>query len=96
MDEEYEDKFSHLNFSLKPSDYWRRQGFTTFQHETTLADVIHLVGEDNILWGSDYPHADGVWPDSRKTIEADIGQLDERVRRKLTRDNVGKLYRLLN
>ena len=49
MDEEYEDQFQHLNFSLKPSEYWRRQGYTTFQHETTIADVAHLVGEDNII-----------------------------------------------
>ena len=96
MDEEYEDQFYHLNFSLKPSDYWRRQGYTTFQHETTAADVVHLVGEDNIIWGSDYPHPDGVWPDSRKIIEDDLGRLDGPVRRKITRDNAGKLYGILN
>ena len=52
MDEEYEDQFRHL-FPMKPSAYWRRQGYTTFQHETTIADIIHLVGEDNVVWGSD-------------------------------------------
>ena len=96
MDEEYEDRFSHLNFSLKPSEYWRRQGYTTFQHEVNLlADVVHLVGEDNIMWGSDYPHEDGIWPDSMKLIEQDLGRLDEKVRRKITYENAGKLYGLL-
>jgi len=95
MDEEYEDQFRHLNFSRTPSEYWRRQGYTTFQHETTLAEVAHLVGEDNIIWGSDYPHPDGIWPDSRKVIEADLGRLDVRVRRKITCENAGKLYGLL-
>ena len=95
MDEEYEDQFRHLNFSLKPSEYWRRQGYTTFQHETTIADVAHLVGEDNIIWGSDYPHPDGIWPDSLKVIEADLGRLDGRVRRKITCENAGKLYGLM-
>ena len=33
MDEEYEDQFRHLGLSMKPSEYWRRQGYTTFQHE---------------------------------------------------------------
>ena len=96
MDEEYEDRYRHLNFSLKPSGYWYRQGYTTFQHEPTIGDLIHLVGEDNVLWGSDYPHSDGVWPDSQKMIEDDMGQMDEKVRRKLTRDNAGKLYGILN
>ena len=96
MDDEYADQFQHLNFSLKPSDLWRRQGYTTFQHETTFADVAHLVGEDNVIWGSDYPHGDGVWPDSMKIIEEDLGALDERVRRKITFENAGKLYGLLD
>ena len=96
MDEEYEDQFHDLNFSMKPSEYWRRQGYTTFQHETTIADVAHLVGEDNIMWGSDYPHPDGIWPDSLALLEADLGRLDERVRRKITCENAGKLYGLLD
>ena len=95
MDQEYDDRFHHLNFSLKPSELWRRQGHTTFQYETSVADIVHLVGEDNIMWGSDYPHGDGVWPDSLKVIEENLGSLDEDVRRKITRDNAGKLYGLL-
>ena len=92
MDEEYEDMLQDLNFALKPSEYWRRQGYSTFQHETTIADLVHLVGEDNIMWGSDYPHTDGIWPDSLKWIEEDLGRLDERVRRKITCENAGRLY----
>ena len=95
MDDEYEDQFHNLNFSLKPSEYWRRQGYSTFQRETIVADVVHLVGEDNILWGSDYPHPDGVWPDSAKVIEEDLGRLDERVKRKIICENTGKLYGLM-
>ena len=95
MDEEYEDQFRHLNFSLKPSEYWRRQGYTTFQHETVDAHLIQQVGEDNILWGSDYPHPDGIWPDSQQGIKQDLAGVDERVVRKITCENGGKLYGLL-
>ena len=94
VDQEYED-LRTLNFPMKPSDYWRRQGYTTFQHETTVADMVHLVGEDNILWGSDYPHGDGVWPDSQKVLDEDLAGLDERARRKITCENAGKLYGLI-
>ena len=51
MDVEYEDRFYHLNLSMKPSDFWRRQGFTTFQKEPVVADFVHVVGEDNVMWG---------------------------------------------
>ena len=95
LDEEYNDMLSHLNYSLKPSEFWRRHGYTTFQHETILADLVNFVGENNVMWGSDYPHADGVWPDSRKSIEADLGRLEEGARSKITCKNAGKLYGLI-
>ena len=96
VDEKYEDRYTYLDFEMPPSGYWRRQGYTTFQQESTVPDVIQLVGEDNVLWGSDYPHSDGVWPDSQEVIAKDLGRLDDRVRQKVVRDNTGKLYGFLN
>ena len=92
MDMEFEETFSDLNLSMKPSDFWHRQGFTTYQTEGFVADVVHIVGEDSIMWGSDYPHPDGVWTISQEVIERELGSLDKRTRRKLTCDNTGKLY----
>lgn len=69
MDLEYEDRLHrHLNLSMKPSEYWRRQGYTTFQTEQSGPRMLDMIGEDNVMWGSDYPHPDGVWPDSKTTI----------------------------
>jgi predicted TIM-barrel fold metal-dependent hydrolase len=95
MDEEYEDQFRHMSLTMKPSEYWRRQGYTTFQHEPNIARFVDMVGEDNIMWGSDYPHPDGVWPDSHTIIQQDLGSLSAEARRKITRDNAGKLYGFL-
>ena len=94
MDEEYDDLTRlHGLAPRKPSDYWYRQGYSTFQHEVTLVpDIVRMVGADNIMWGSDYPHPDGIWPDSREFIEKDLALLDERTIRKLTCENAGKLY----
>ena len=92
MDAEWEDQYSRLGYALTPSEFWRRQGYTTFQHEQDISTILPLVGEDNVLWGSDYPHGDGVWPDSQKTLDEDLAGVAPEVRRKLTRDNAGKLY----
>ncbi|WP_293677494.1 amidohydrolase family protein [uncultured Phenylobacterium sp.] len=44
---------------LKPSDYIRRNcWFVAEPHERTIGAMLELVGEDKILWGSDYPHID--------------------------------------
>ncbi len=92
LDQEYEDRLFHLNLSMKPSEFWRRQGYTTFQDEPLTPEIVAAVGEDNILWGSDYPHSDSIWPESQKFIRRNLGQLDERVQRKLVCENAGKLY----
>ena len=94
LDTEYEDRGRSLGFSLKPSDYFRRQGYVTYQQDQYLEPIIPLIGEDNIIWGADYPHPDCVWPDSRRHLEKNLGNLPERVQRKITYDNVVKLYNL--
>jgi predicted TIM-barrel fold metal-dependent hydrolase len=94
FDTEYEDRCRALGFKLKPSEYFHRQGYTTYQQDQYLEPIIPIVGEDNIIWGADYPHPDCVWPDSRAHIEKNLGGLPERVRRKITRDNVMNLYGL--
>ena len=93
MDHDYEDRLHRLlTLGMKPSEIWRRHGYSTYQTEAAVRDVIHLVGEDNIIWGSDYPHPDGVWPDSQTVIAENLGTVDERVRRKLICENAAHLY----
>lgn len=95
MDEEYDDRYYQLNLSMQPSEFWRRQGYSTYQREPSLPAMISLIGEDNIMWGSDYPHPDGIWPDSLKWIDVDLQGVEASVRRKITCENAGKLYGLL-
>ena len=92
MDDEF-DRMPELKLSLKPSEYWRRQGHSTFQIEPVTPEIVSRVGEDNIMWGSDYPHGDGVFPDSQQVIQDHMGELDERVRKKIICDNAARLYR---
>ena len=55
-----------------------------------------MIGEDNVVWGSDYPHPDGIWPESQKWIEEDLAGVTQETRRKITRDNTGRLYGFLS
>ena len=71
MDFEYEDRFRDL-MKLKPSEYWRRQCKATFQYDPIGTKLIEDIGVETLMWGSDYPHPDGVWPESSKYIERAI------------------------
>ena len=58
LDTEYHDRARSLGFKMKPSDYFRRQGYVTYQQDQFLEPIMPLIGEDNIIWGADYPHPD--------------------------------------
>ena len=93
MDDEAERwKIAEHGLKMKPSEYWHRQGYSTFQIEYLTNEMVETVGEDNILWGSDYPHPDCVWPDSRSVIDENLGHLDEVKLKKIVCDNTAKLY----
>ena len=96
MNYHYAARFHPLNLSMQPSGFWRRQGFTTFQNEGYAADVVDFVGEDNIMWGSDYPHHNGVWPGCQEAIQESLGRLDSKTQKKIICENAGRLYGFIN
>jgi len=92
LDTEYHDRARSLGFKLKPSDYFRRQGYVTYQQDQFLEPIVPLIGEDNIMWGSDYPHPDSLWPDSRAVLDRNLAELSPTVREKIVNGNVARLY----
>jgi len=95
MDLEWEDQFHDLGLRMKPSEYWRRQCKATYQSDRIGIKLLDELGEDNVMWGSDFPHPDGVWPDSSEVIARELGHLPAATRRKVTCENAGKLYNLI-
>ena len=95
MDLEWEDQFGDLGLSMKPSDYWRRQCRATYQSDRIGIKLLDELGVDNVMWGSDFPHPDGVWPDSSEVLARELGHLPAAVRHKITCENAGKLYGLI-
>jgi len=92
MDAEWEDQFKDLELTMAPSDYWRRQCWATYQTDPIGVKLIDDLGADRIMWGSDFPHPDGIWPDSREYVDKELGHLPADVRRKVVCDNAARLY----
>jgi predicted TIM-barrel fold metal-dependent hydrolase len=92
MDLEWEDQYKDLTLTMKPSEYWYRQCKATYQSDKIGVRLIDLLGEDNVMWGSDFPHPDGVWPDSQSFIDNELGELPEKTRNKIVCGNAAGLY----
>jgi predicted TIM-barrel fold metal-dependent hydrolase len=62
----------HLNdkwpYPLKPSEYVQRQFHVQFQDDPVAVACRHITGVSSIVWGNDYPHAEGTFRGSRELI----------------------------
>ncbi len=59
--------------ALNASDCFARQCVISSEAEDTLAaSVIGAVGSDHVMWASDFPHPDAVFPGSARTFVANL------------------------
>jgi predicted TIM-barrel fold metal-dependent hydrolase len=55
-------------YPMMPSEYVRRQFHVSFQDDPVAVATRHLTGLSTIVWGNDYPHAEGTFRGSRELI----------------------------
>jgi predicted TIM-barrel fold metal-dependent hydrolase len=80
--------------SMKPSEFVKRQVWATFQ-EDPIAPIAHsLYGHGNYMWGSDFPHTETTWPNSKAIIDRDFANTSATVKYDATFGNVQKLYNI--
>jgi predicted TIM-barrel fold metal-dependent hydrolase len=95
MDYTYEDRLTDdLELSLKPSEYFQRQIYATFQKDPIGVRMMAEIAPDNVMWASDYPHRDGTWPESQEAIAEQFAGVDDTIKRKMLWDNASTLYGL--
>ena len=95
MDEEWE-KRGKVETPLckhKPSEYISQGNwFFAFEpEEETLPYAIERIGDDKILFASDYPHWDGMFPNVTKTIRG-RKDINEQAKNRLLGENAKRLY----
>lgn len=66
--------FLEPKLELRPSEYWRRQCLATFQEDPVGLDQIGRIGAETVLWGADFPHPEGTYPNTAEILRR---QFDE-------------------
>src|SRR5207245_11171343 len=69
--------------AMLPSDYFHRNVFAGFQEDAMDIRDLHMIGVDNLLWCSYYPHVESTFPRSRQIIEEDLGDCSEQENAKI-------------
>jgi len=75
MDYTYRERHGEALYRFRngmlPSDFFHRNVVLSFQEDGVGIRLRDLIGVDNMMWGSDYPHSESTFPQSRKIL-ADI------------------------
>jgi aminocarboxymuconate-semialdehyde decarboxylase len=82
---------ARVKISRRPSEYLRRIAYDAVTYQSdALALCIAVGGEDNVMYGSDYPHNIG----DMKGCLVRINVLPERQARKLRQANAERIFKL--
>jgi predicted TIM-barrel fold metal-dependent hydrolase len=81
--------------SLRPSEYFKRQVYACYWFEKIdVAHTFELLGADNILFETDFPHPTCLYPDSLSWAAKGLEGVAPEVQRKVLQDNAAALYRI--
>jgi predicted TIM-barrel fold metal-dependent hydrolase len=69
--ERHEEAIYRFKDGMRPSDFFHRNVVLSFQEDAIGIRLRDVIGVDNMMWGSDYPHSESTFPRSRKIL-ADI------------------------
>ena len=86
--------FPEHAISEKPSFYWYRNMAATFEQDQVGMRLIDLIGVENLMWATDYPHPDSTWPWSREVLETHFSALGREDLELVASGNVSRLYKL--
>jgi predicted TIM-barrel fold metal-dependent hydrolase len=85
--------YANATLSMKPSEYFRRQCFVSVEEVEPGLDQVLARYPESVVFASDYPHADGIFPGATKEL-VETDELDEGDRQRILRDNAVRLYAL--
>lgn len=78
-------------YPLKPSEYVQRQFHVQFQDDPVAVACRHVTGISTLVWGNDYPHAEGTFRGSRELIEQQFAGVPDDERRAILGGTLGAL-----
>ena len=77
-----------------PSEIFHSNVFLGFQEDELGIRLRDVIGVDNLMWGSDYPHTESTFPRSRQILEEILEACTEEEIAKIAGGNAARVYGL--
>ena len=78
---------------MVPSDFFHRNVVLSFQEDAVGVRLRDVIGVDNMMWGSDYPHSESTFPQSRKILADILAGVPADEQAKIAGGNTARVYR---
>ena len=79
--------------TMKPSEYYRRNVWMAASvMGPAELNRIDRIGADRLMWGHDYPHPEGTWPNTRSWLRDRFGPVPEEQARRILGLNALEVY----
>jgi predicted TIM-barrel fold metal-dependent hydrolase len=88
------DTFPEKAISEKPSFYWYRNMAATFEQDRVGMRLLDMIGVENLMWATDYPHPDSTWPRSQEVLQEHFQGLAPEQVELIASGNASRIYRL--
>jgi len=94
LDEAYRQHASAVRPALRrlPSEYLYENVYASFQHDRSAPAANWAMGWKNVCWGSDYPHLEGTFGHSQKTLHELFDDVDTVTRQRVTVGAFAELF----
>lgn len=79
----------------RPVEYFRDQMFASFWFEKVApAKMLELIGPDNVMFETDFPHPTALYPDPQAHLTEVLGDVNKSYVRKILQENAERCYNL--
>ena len=84
--------FVRPTLSKLPKEILYRQVYASFQHDESAASAMWANGYQNVMFGSDYPHIEGTFGHTQKTLHELFDDVTPTVRERITTGAFRELF----
>jgi len=86
--------YGYTPLKMLPSEYMKTRVWHGFIDDPYVSQLGPIIGIDRLLWGSDFPHPEGIGLKARETLAPILSGLSEEDREKVTSTNAAALWKL--
>ena len=81
-------------FEMKPSEYVEKHCYFGIVRDPIGLSYHEMIPMDNVMFGSDFPHSVGSYPNSKKFLDEAFSGLPEEIKRKVLLETPARYYGL--